>query len=123
MKAFGLKIALPIVFLTALAPNAARAAFDGTVESLGEGYMLYQAVEACGLTPSAAAMDILKAAIATFEVKADEETKKSLWAEAAEDMPSIQLLGICPMIDAEIGLIETMESANRPVEVPAKPSF
>lgn len=112
-----------VLVSTLLAHSPAKAEIDGTVEDLEEGYMLYQAVDACPLTPSTAAMGILKAEIRRLEGGVNEGKRQKLWAEASADMPKVVALGICGVLDMELQLLEKVKGVENPLPAQPKPVF
>lgn len=100
-----------------------RAAFDGKVDTLEKGYLMYQAVSACPLAPSDGAMDMLKAEIRRLEGGVNEGKRQQLWAKAGEDMPTVVALGLCEVFNAELQLFDTIRATENPPPAGPKPVF
>lgn len=100
-----------------------QAAFDGKVDNLEKGYLMYQAVTACPLAPSGGAMDMLKAEIRRLEGGVNEGKRQQLWAEVSAAMPKVVALGLCEAFNAELQLFEMIHATENPPAAGPKPVF
>ena len=117
-----LKKTTVVVMVCMSSQVTAQAAINGYVESLEEGYLLYQAVEACPLSVSGTSKNLVLEGIKKFEQETSDAEKTAIWKKVARQMPIARQIGICSSLQVEFQLIEEKKASENPV-VPNKPKF